>query len=253
MGAPVRLGGLGGLGKLSGGGILVVLAVVLIARMAGVNLGGGGSGGGGARPEDREVYEFVNFLTDDIQEVFAAQFKRLGKPYRPAKVVVFSGAVESGCGIAGSEIGPFYCPADNQAYIDLSFYQVLRDKLGAGGDFAQAYVLAHEFGHHVQNLLGTMRGKRDNETSIRVELQADCLAGVWAHSTEQRRLLEAGDIEESMNAAAQIGDDRLQKRGGGRVNPETWTHGSSEQRQRWFRRGLQEGDIRACDTFSGNI
>ncbi|HTM22357.1 MAG TPA: neutral zinc metallopeptidase [Kofleriaceae bacterium] len=253
--APMRLGGVP---ALSGGGLVAVLVIYLIARALGVT--GGGGGGDTTQPamtsaDERELYQFVSFVFDDVQKSWEDQFRRLGKPYRHAKLVVFTDAVDSACGITGSEVGPFYCPRDQKAYIDLSFYSLLRDKLGAGGDFAQAYVLAHEMGHHVQNLLGEneRNGSRDNETSVRMELQADCLAGVWAHSTDQRKLLEAGDIEESMNAAEQIGDDRLQRRGGGRVNPETFTHGTSEQRQRWFKRGLNEGDPRACDTFRGDI
>ncbi len=257
------------MGAIGGGSLVAVLLLFLVGRFLGVDIGGMGGGGGGGSPspstatgeqgipadrdQDRELVEFVNFVIDDVQQTFDKEFRRVGKQYKPAHLVLFTEAVDTGCGRADSGVGPFYCPADQRAYIDLSFYRVLREKLDAGGDFAQAYVLAHEIGHHVQNLLGTMRGARDNETSVRVELQADCLAGVWAHSTNQRRLLEDGDIQESMNAAAQIGDDALQRRGGGRVNPESWTHGSSQQRQRWFERGLNEGDIRACDTFSGGI
>jgi uncharacterized protein len=269
MRAPMRLGGMPAIG---GGSLLATLIVIVLVKLLGGGGGGGGgdpTGGGGPLDEpssstrglapgqdpDRELYEFVNFALDDIQGSFAEVFERQGMRYEPARLVVFSDAVESGCGIAGSEVGPFYCPNDRKAYVDLSFYRVLRDKLGAGGDFAQAYVLAHEIGHHVQNLTGQNRkhSSRDNETSVRMELQADCLAGVWAHSTDQRRLLESGDIEESMNAAEQIGDDRLQQRAGRRVNPETFTHGTSAQRQKWFARGLHEGDMRACDTFSGDI
>jgi predicted metalloprotease len=167
--------------------------------------------------------------------------------------------VDTACGVADSRVGPFYCPRDERVYIDLSFYQELRQRFGAPGDFAQAYVIAHEVGHHVQHITGMedrMRSlqqsnpARENEMSVRFELQADCYAGVWAHSTQQRQLLEQGDVEEAMGAASAIGDDRIQRQSGGRIRPETWTHGSAEQRTAWFRRGLQSGDPRACDTFS---
>ena len=171
--------------------------------------------------------------------------------------MIFTDAVDTGCGTSSSAVGPFYCPPDQRAYIDLSFYRDLRERFGAAGDFAQAYVLAHEIGHHVQNLLGIerevrarQRGGNENDLSVRMELQADCFAGVWGHSTDKRKLLESGDVEEAMNAAAAIGDDRLQKKAGMEVNSETWTHGSSDQRVRWFKRGLENGELGACDTFS---
>jgi predicted metalloprotease len=175
--------------------------------------------------------------------------------------VLFSGAVESACGFAQSAMGPFYCPADRQVYIDLGFYRDLKDKLGAPGDFAQAYVIAHEVGHHVQNLLGIsdkvhqMQGKvskrQYNQLSVRLELQADCLAGVWAHHADRtRNIIEEGDIEEALNAASMIGDDRLQKQSRGYVTPDSFTHGSSAQRVRWFRKGLQSGKLEACETFA---
>jgi predicted metalloprotease len=198
---------------------------------------------------------FVSFVLDDAQKVWQQQ---LGTSYRPAKLVLFRDAVQSACGFAESATGPFYCPGDEKVYIDLGFYEELQQRFGAPGDFAQAYVLAHEIGHHVQNLLGTeaeVRRTREtradlaNEMSVRLELQADCYAGVWAHSTGQRNLLEQGDVEEGLGAAAAVGDDRLQRMGGGRVVPESFTHGSSEQRQQWFRRGLESGRTDACDTF----
>jgi uncharacterized protein len=206
-------------------------------------------------PEEERLVSFVSFVLDDAQNVWQRQ---LGSSYRPAKLVLFRDAVQSACGFAESATGPFYCPGDEKVYIDLGFYEELQQRFGAPGDFAQAYVLAHEIGHHVQNLLGTeaeVRRTREtradlaNEMSVRLELQADCYAGVWAHSTGQRNLLEQGDVEEGLGAAAAVGDDRLQRMGGGRVVPESFTHGSSEQRQQWFRRGLEAGRTDACDTF----
>ncbi|HUQ14840.1 MAG TPA: neutral zinc metallopeptidase [Gemmatimonadales bacterium] len=208
-------------------------------------------------PEEERLVSFVSFVLDDAQNVWQQQ---LGSSYRPAKLVLFRDAVQSACGFAESATGPFYCPGDEKVYIDLGFYEELQQRFGAPGDFAQAYVLAHEIGHHVQNLLGTeaevrrtrqQRADLANEMSVRLELQADCYAGVWAHSTGQRKLLEQGDVEEGLGAAAAVGDDRLQRMGGGRVVPESFTHGSSEERQQWFRRGLETGRPDACDTFRG--
>jgi predicted metalloprotease len=167
--------------------------------------------------------------------------------------------VRSGCGFAEAAMGPFYCPADGKVYIDLAFYEELRGRFGANGDFAQAYVIAHEIGHHVQNLLGISDELRQaqeqnpgsaNDLSVRLELQADCFAGIWAHTTQKRDLLEAGDVEEALGAAAAVGDDRIQQQSSGSVHPESWTHGSSEQRMRWFRTGLESGDLKSCDTFA---
>lgn len=199
--------------------------------------------------------EFVSFVLDDAQQTWT---KILGPRYREAKLVLFRDAVQSGCGTAGAETGPFYCPADQKVYIDLSFFDELDRRFGAPGDFAQAYVLAHEIGHHVQTLTGISSKVRQaqssnpsgaNELSVRMELQADCLAGIWGHSTRQRDILEAGDVKEGLDAAAAIGDDRIQKQARGYVNPESFTHGSSQQRVEWFRRGFDSGDIKACDTF----
>jgi len=206
-------------------------------------------------PEEERLVSFVSFVLDDAQKVWQQQ---LGSSYRPAKLVLFRDAVQSACGFAESATGPFYCPGDEKVYIDLGFFEELQQRFGAPGDFAQAYVLAHEIGHHIQNLMGTeaeVRRTRQerpdlaNELSVRLELQADCYAGVWGHSTAQRKLLEQGDVEEGMGAAAAVGDDRLQRMGGGRVVPESFTHGTSEQRQQWFRRGLEAGRPDACDTF----
>ena len=209
-------------------------------------------------PEEDERVQFVSFVLDDAQGTWA---KLLPGRYRPAKLVLFRERVQSGCGTAESAMGPFYCPLDEKAYIDLGFYEDLRTRFGAqGGDFAQAYVLAHELGHHVQHVLGIdqqvrqAQGQRpdlQNELSVRMELQADCFAGLWGHSTQQRNILEAGDVEDALNAAAAIGDDRIQRRTGGGVQPESFTHGSSEQRVQWFRRGFESGGIESCDTFGG--
>jgi hypothetical protein len=207
-------------------------------------------------PEEEKLASFVGFVLDDAQGVWQ---EHLGTSYRPAKLVLFRDAVQSACGFAEAATGPFYCPGDEKAYIDLGFYQELQQRFGAPGDFAQAYVLAHEIGHHVQNLLGTeaevrrartMRADQANELAVRLELQADCYAGVWGHSAAQRDKLEPGDVEEGLGAAAAVGDDRLQRMGGGRVVPESFTHGSSEQRQQWFRRGLESGRPDDCDTFA---
>jgi uncharacterized protein len=199
-------------------------------------------------------------VLDDAQQTWSRLLPATGVNYRDAKLVLFRDYVESACGFAESATGPFYCPADEKAYIDLSFFDELQQRFGAPGDFAQAYVLAHEIGHHVQNLLGiddkVRRAQRLNQgsanaLSVRTELQADCFAGVWGHSTAQRDILESGDVEEGLSAASAIGDDRLQRMGRGHVSPESFTHGSSRQRVEWFRRGLTTGDLSACDTFSG--
>ncbi len=210
-------------------------------------------------PEEDERVQFVSFVLDDAQATWA---KLLPGRYRPAKLVLFREMVQSGCGTAEAAMGPFYCPLDEKAYIDLGFYEDLRTRFGAeGGDFSQAYVLAHELGHHVQHVLGIdqqvrqAQGQRpdlQNQLSVRMELQADCFAGLWGHSTQQRDILEAGDAEDALNAAAAIGDDRIQQRMGGGVQPESFTHGSSEQRVQWFRRGFQSGSVESCDTFGGS-
>lgn len=202
-----------------------------------------------------EAAEFVAFVLDDVQNTWTERFQRSRAAYPRAKLVLFTDQVRSACGFASAASGPFYCPRDQRAYIDLGFYRELSQKFGAQGDFAQAYVIAHEIGHHVQNVLGIeKRVGNDREgaksASVRLELQADCFAGVWAHSTEQRALLDEGDVEEGLNAAAAIGDDRLQRSAGKSVNPESFTHGSSEQRVRWFKRGLESGNADACDTFA---
>jgi predicted metalloprotease len=210
-------------------------------------------------PEEEKAIQFVSFVLDDVQNTWEKIFASSGQTYRRAKLVIFTNTVQSGCGNAQTAMGPFYCPADEKVYIDLGFYKELQDRFGAPGDFAQAYVIAHELGHHVQNLLGTSEkvqsGQQSNpdkanELSVALELQADCYAGVWGHSTQQRDILSAGDVDEALGAAAAVGDDRIQKQATGGVNPETWTHGSSEQRARWFRTGFDSGDVNRCDTFN---
>ena len=276
------MGRMGGLPIPMGGrmGIPALLAIALMIFLGGNFVGGDdtGTGGGiddvfgqldrsqeqgeglppGADP-DRKLVDFMSFVLDDVQNTWERLFADSGRRYQRAKLVLFTRATNSACGGATSDIGPHYCPADQRVYLDLDFFRELRSRFGAPGDFAQAYVLAHEIGHHVQNILGVNEEVRReqqaspdeaNELSIRLELQADCLAGVWAYGTYERGILETGDIEEGIDAAAAVGDDRLQQQAGGGVNRETWTHGSSEQRVRWFRRGFDTGDPNSCDTFS---
>ena len=207
---------------------------------------------------ERDLERVAVGAFNDAQRFWAQALSRSGSGYRDAKLVLFWDEVRSGCGAAGAQMGPFYCPQDERVYIDLGFYRELSGRFGAPGDFAQAYVIAHEVGHHVQDLTGvTERAqaaqRRDpaerNAISVRVELQADCLAGVWGHSAAQRNLLDPGDAEEGLRAAAAVGDDRIQKMAGRRVSPESFTHGSAAERTRWFRRGLETGSLQACDTF----
>jgi uncharacterized protein len=206
-------------------------------------------------PEEEERVDFVSFVLDDVQGTWP---KVLGGRYRDAQLVLFRDATSSACGVGQSAMGPFYCPADQKVYLDLSFFDQLAQRFDAPGDFAQAYVIAHEIGHHVQHLLGVNQRVRElqqarpreaNELSVRQELQADCFAGIWGHSTARRNLLEPGDVEAGLQAAAAIGDDRLQRESSGRVRPETFTHGTSAQRVEWLRRGLETGSLEACDTF----
>jgi len=206
-------------------------------------------------PEEKRLYQFVNFVVDDAQNTWQ---QVLGNQYRRAKVVVFRGRTATACGVGQSAMGPFYCPTDEKVYVDLGFYDELRRRFGAPGDFAQAYVIAHELGHHVQHLRGIDARVREaqesrpdaaNQLSVRLELQADCLAGIWGHSTAQRNILEQGDAEEALNAASAIGDDRIQNQSGRGVQPDSFTHGSSAERVEWFRRGLESGDLNRCDTF----
>jgi predicted metalloprotease len=210
---------------------------------------------GQVAPGSDTAAQFVGFVLDDVQNTWAQKFAAQGRTYPRAKLVLFTDQIDSACGFGSAASGPFYCPADGRAYIDLGFYRDLSQRFGAPGDFAQAYVIAHEIGHHVQHVLGLASrvgaDRRGAESgSVRLELQADCLAGVWANSTRSRELLETGDVEEGLRAAAAIGDDRLQRQAMGVIRPESWTHGSSEQRVRWFRRGLETGTLESCDTFS---
>jgi len=264
-----------GRGAAVGGG-LGTLVLVLLAMYFGVDPSvilqstnpGGQTPAPGVQQQQRaagddQLKDFVSVILADTEDTWGELFQRMGRQYQRPHLVLFSGAVQSACGFAEAAVGPFYCPGDRKLYIDLSFYRDLRDKLGAPGDFAQAYVIAHEVGHHVQNLLGiaerihsaqTRRSKTEgNALQVRMELQADCLAGVWASNAQRaRQILEAGDIEEGLNAASAIGDDRLQRQSMGRVVPESFTHGSSAQRVRWFKRGIDTGDPGQCDTFTAS-
>ena len=242
------------------------VAVLVVGYVGLQLLTGGGTtasveGGAAVAPAgapDRDK-AFVGFVLDDVQALWSTRYPGPGT-YRRAKLVLFTDRTGTACGLGEAATGPFYCPADERAYIDLAFFRTLSQRLGAPGDFAQAYVLAHEIGHHVQNLMGTSarvhrapKAEQRGATglSVRLELQADCYAGVWAHGTQAKGLIEAGDLEEALRAAAAIGDDTLQREASGTVRPETFSHGSSAQRARWFRRGFEGGDPRACDTFSG--
>ena len=211
-------------------------------------------------PADDRMATFVSTVLADTEDVWKQQFAQMGGTYREPKLVLFRGATPTACGTGQTAMGPFYCPGDEKVYIDLAFYDTLRTQLGAPGDFAQAYVIAHEVGHHVQHLLGItdkvdqarqrVSEAQANALSVRVELQADCFAGVWGyHAQQMRQILEQGDLEEALNAASRIGDDALQRQSTGMVRPESFTHGSSAQRVSWFKRGMQSGDLRQCDTF----
>jgi hypothetical protein len=213
----------------------------------------------GAPDPDAELVDFMGFVVDDVQTTWDELFASAGQTYDPTKLVIFENATRTGCGVGNEATGPFYCPADNKVYLDLDFFRALRDRFGAPGDFAQAYVIAHEFGHHVQTLLGIDQEVRReqqsdpnnaNELSIKMELQADCFAGVWGHSAYDDRLLESGDLEEGLDAAAAVGDDRIQRSTTGHVDRHSWTHGSSAQRMEWFRRGFDSGAPEDCDTFT---
>ena len=269
-------GGSSGGGRLGGRSIGIgSIAIALVASyflgvspMTVLNILSGGSPAPQSQevearkpPPDDQMAKFVSTVLGDTEDVWKEVFKQGGSTYQEPKLVLFRGAVPTACGQGQSAMGPFYCPGDQKVYIDLDFYKTLKDRLGAPGDFAQAYVIAHEVGHHVQNLLGIsakmdqMRGRVSqaefNALSVRLELQADCFAGVWAnHAHAARQLLEQGDVEEAMNAAAKIGDDALQRAGGGAVVPDSFTHGTSAQRQRWFDNGLKNGSVKRCDTFS---
>ena len=274
----IRIGpGVRGGGGLSGIIILVVLFFAL--KACGIDpmqiLAGGdpsiqapGGGGGGTmteenRPASDEMKQFVSTVLAETEDVWKGVFQAEGETYREPTLTMFSGQIRSACGFASSASGPFYCPGDQKVYLDTSFFDQLDRQFGASGDFAQAYVIAHEVGHHVQNLIGvlpkfnqmrqSMSEGEANQMSMRVELQADCFAGVWGHFTAQKGILEEGDIEEALNAAQQIGDDTLQRRTQGYVVPESFNHGTSEQRQTWFARGFKSGRLSDCDTFNNPI
>jgi predicted metalloprotease len=256
---------LGGTGvKLGVGGTLALVVLSLVFQQDLFSMLGASSevGGGALPPEEverrrvaeAELERVAVGAFNDAQEHWGASLRA----YRPAKLVLFGDATRSGCGAAAAEVGPFYCPADEKVYVDLGFYRELAARFGAPGEFAQAYVIAHEVGHHLQHLLGVEPRVREaqardpsrrNALSVKLELQADCLAGAWGRSARERNLLDPGEVEQGLRAAAAVGDDRLQGRAGGQPNPETFTHGSAEERARWFRRGLESGDPEACDTF----
>jgi predicted metalloprotease len=261
-----------------GGGLLGVIVTVLV-----LVLGGGGGYDVGKpfdpfpaqeQPADNaeamdtapdagsQLTAFLRFVIGDLQTFWAEDFQKAGREFAPTTLVVFSGGTDTGCGPGSAATGPFYCPLDRKIYVDPGFFRELANRFQAPGDFAQAYVLAHEYGHHVQTLTGISQQVESasqenpdtrNALSVRTELQADCLAGVWAHSTFERGLLEEGDLEEGLNAAASVGDDRIQAQTTGRISPETFTHGTAEQRAGWFKRGFEDGDATACDTFSADI
>lgn len=256
--------------KLGGGGLLLILVLSVLTGTNPLDLIGGLEEGGSPPaidsgperkpPTDDPQADFVRALLGDTEDTWGRLFSQGGGTYEPPRLVLFSGAVQSACGHASAAVGPFYCPPDGRVYLDLEFFRELSERFGVPGEFARAYVVAHEIGHHVQNLLGTSeRVQRQctrmdqvsaNALSMRLELQADCYAGVWGHSAARRNILESGDVEAALAAATAIGDDRLQKQSRGYVVPESFTHGSSAQRVRWFRTGLETGDVRRCDTFA---
>ena len=260
-----------GMGPIGIGGGLITLILALIFGPDVISNGNDtqstdsyGEVGQGLSPQDSAREEpkvvFVSRVLDDVQSTWDDAFKGAGSDYRPAKLVLFRDGTVSGCGAAQSAMGPFYCPVDQKVYLDLGFFDELQRRFQAPGDFAQAYVIAHELGHHVQHLMGRDAAVRDaqsrnpsaaNQLSVRLELQADCYAGVWAHSAADRGKLETGDIEEGLNAASAVGDDRIQERTTGSVNVDSFTHGSAAQRVGWFKRGYESGSTRSCDTFSG--
>ncbi len=270
-------GRLGGGLKLGGAGLIAVVVLSLLFGQNPLDVLDMLQGGGVAEPPTREApqtapaprrgvpvpdenKEFVSRVLGDTEDTWGRIFRELGTQYRAPQLVLFRDAVDSACGLANSAVGPFYCPGDDKVYLDLAFFQDLRSRFGAPGDFARAYVIAHEIGHHVQNQLGIsekvaqQRARSgqsgSNALSVRQELQADCLAGVWGHDAARRGLLDAGDVEQGLAATTAIGDDRLQRQARGYVTPESFTHGSSAQRVRWFRTGLESGDVRQCDTFT---
>lgn len=270
-------GGLGG----SRGGIriplrgksgVVILIVIVVAGYYGVDLTGlvtGESMGPSNQqqsqtrkisPQEQQLADFTSVMLASTEDVWQSEFQKLGKTYQPPKLVIYRNGTSTACGQGQAYMGPFYCPGDNKVYIDLSFYDDMKTKLGAGGDFAQGYVVAHEIGHHVQHLLGIEQQVRNlqqgkskkeiNQLSVKLELQADCFAGVWGHNMNQEGILDEGDLQSALNAAQAIGDDRLQQQSQGRVIPDSFTHGTSQQRYTWFKKGFDIGDMKSCDTFA---
>ncbi|EUB96470.1 protein of unknown function zinc metallopeptidase [Rhizobium sp. CF080] len=281
-GSPLGRGGfripVGGGGRRGGGlGIGGIIVILIICWITGINplsllsgeLGMDGSGfeqqqtTGNRTPANDDTTAFVRTVLAETEDTWNGIFQANGQQYQEPVLVLFSGQVNSACGFASSATGPFYCPGDHKLYLDTNFFKELEQRFDAAGDFAEAYVIAHEVGHHVQNLLGIlpkfnqarqrMSEADANRMSVRVELQADCFAGVWGKFTQQKGILDTGDLEEALNAAQQIGDDTLQKRSQGYVVPESFNHGTSAQRARWFKRGFDTGDMKSCDTFSGNV
>ena len=259
-GGKIAIGGLGGI-------VVLVIALLFGAdpRQLLEQLPQQGSSPETSRavnPQDEELKQFVAVVLAQTEDAWGDIFRQMGKSYRKPTLVLFTDQVDSGCGVAGAAVGPFYCPRDEKLYIDLAFFRELRTRFRAPGDFAVAYVVAHEVGHHVQNLLGTMdrvdsarrrmSEEQANRVSVRLELQADFLAGVWAHYAQNRGIVEPGDVEEALGAASAVGDDRLQREGQGYAVPDSFTHGTSEQRAGWFRKGLETGDVRAGDTFNAS-
>ena len=240
-----------GVGRLGIGGIVILLVLSLIFKKDFLSLVSGGEaatvGEVASTPEEEKLVDFVSFVFDTAQSTWGRVLQQRGQDYQNARLVLFRDAVQSACGFSEAATGPFYCPGDAKVYIDLGFYEELQRRFGAPGDFAQAYVLAHEVGHHVQSLLGDRFGT-SNAGSVRRELQADCFAGVWGYYMAREGVLESGDVEEGLGAAAAVGDDRLQRMSTGTVSPESFTHGSSEQRKEWFRRGLESGRMESCQT-----
>ena len=266
-------GGGGGGFRLPGGkGGIILLIVVVVASYYGVDLTSmlGGqpvpqqqSAQRSISPNDDEAAKFTSVILATTEDTWGQIFQKMGRTYQQPKLVMYRGATRTGCGTGQSVMGPFYCPADSTVYIDLSFYDEMKGKLGADGDFAQGYVIAHEVGHHVQKLLGIEPKVRQlqqsasqaegNRLSVKMELQADCFAGVWGNSMQKQEVLDAGDLQEALNAAEAIGDDRLQQQGQGRVVPDSFTHGTSEQRYTWFKRGFDSGDPSQCNTFGNTV
>jgi len=262
-----KVGGISGLGLVAIVVVSLLLGVdpTMVLQQVGQGLPSSTTIEESAQPAaNDDMRNFVAVVLAETEDVWNEQFNNAGRTYQEPKLVLFSGAVDSACGFAQSAVGPFYCPADQKVYLDLAFFNELHSRFGASGDFAQAYVIAHEIGHHVQTQLGIIQkvtqlqarasSSDKNKLSVLLELQADCLAGMWAHQAQKKRdILEAGDLEEGINAAAAVGDDRIQKKTHGHVVPDSFTHGSSAERVSWFKRGYEQGNLQACDTFNADL